>query len=95
MATKFRPDGLPQGGRRTGGKNKLTTAFLEALAADFAEGGPAAIKVCRIEHPDRYIAIISQLMPKELTVEHTTQFAELSDEEIDAVITHARMLRAS
>jgi hypothetical protein len=52
-------------GRRLGSRNKLTTQFLEALAADFEEGGAAAMKVARLEDPLRYIAIVASLMPNE------------------------------
>ena len=91
--TKFRTDGMPAGGRRAGARNKLTTKFLEALAADFEEGGAAAIKIARIEDPVRYVAIIASLMPKEVAIEHN-QLGELSDEELSTLLAHVRELRA-
>ena len=81
------------GGRPRGARTKLTTKFLEALAADFEEGGAAAIKVARIRDPIRYTAIIASLMPKELAIEHN-QLGEFSDEEINALLEHVRELRA-
>jgi hypothetical protein len=81
------------GGRRAGARNKLTTRFLQALAADFEEGGAAAIKIARIEDPVRYVAIIASLMPKELAIEHN-QLGELTDEELSALLAHVRELRA-
>jgi hypothetical protein len=93
MGRGFRPDGMPQGGRRAGARNRLTTKFLEALAADFVEGGAAAIKVARLEDPVRYTAIIASLMPKELSIEHN-QLGDLSDEELSALLEHVREMRA-
>ena len=93
MRRGFRPDGMPQGGRRAGARNRLTTKFLEALAADFEEGGADAIKIARIEDPVRYTAIIASLMPKELTIEHN-QLGDLTDEELGALLQHVRELRA-
>jgi hypothetical protein len=81
------------GGRRAGARNKLTTRFLQALAADFEEGGAAAIKIARIEDPVRYVAIIASLMPKELAIEHN-QLGELSDEELNVLLSHVREMRA-
>jgi hypothetical protein len=81
------------GGRRAGARNKLTTRFLQALAADFEEGGAAAIKIARIEDPVRYVAIIASLMPKELAIEHN-QLGDLSDEELNVLLTHVRGMRA-
>jgi hypothetical protein len=87
----FRPGN--SGGRRAGARNKLTTTFLQALAADFEEGGAAAIKIARIEDPVRYVAIIASLMPKELAIEHN-QLGDLSDEELNVLVAHVREMRA-
>ena len=87
----FRPGN--SGGRRAGARNKLTTTFLQALAADFEEGGAAAIKIARIEDPVRYVAIIASLMPKELAIEHN-QLGDLSDEELNVLLSHVRAMRA-
>jgi hypothetical protein len=81
------------GGRRAGARNKLTTRFLQALAAEFEEGGAAAIKIARIEDPVRYVAIIASLMPKELAIEHN-QLGDLSDEELNVLLSHVREMRA-
>jgi hypothetical protein len=88
---KFEPGN--SGGRPKGARNKLTTRFLEALAADFEEGGATAIKIARIEDPVRYVAIIASLMPKELAIEHN-QLGDLSDEELNALLSHVREMRA-
>jgi hypothetical protein len=89
---RFQP-GNPGPGRPRGAKNKIAVSFLEALQRDFEEGGAAAIKLCRLEDPTRYVAIIASLMPKELAVEHT-RFGELSDEQLDALMQHVQEFRA-
>ena len=42
--------------------------FLEALAQDFAEHGPAAIVACREEKPTEYVKVVASLLPKKLLV---------------------------
>jgi hypothetical protein len=93
MGQGFRADGMPQGGRRAGARNKLSTKFLEALAADFEEGGADAIKLCRIESPEKYVQIVASILPKELDVTHN-QPGELDDDELAALLQHVRELRA-
>jgi hypothetical protein len=88
---QFGPDN--RGGRRRGSRNRLSSRFLEALAADFEEGGAAAIKLCRLEEPTKYVAIVASLMPKEVAIEHT-QLGDLTDEEIGALIDQVREMRA-
>jgi hypothetical protein len=83
----------PQGGRRAGARNKLSTKFLEALAADFDEEGAAAIKLCRIEEPAKYVQIVASLLPQQLELEDN-RLGELDDDELAALLQHVRELRA-
>jgi len=50
-------------GRRTGSRNKLSSAFLEAFAADFEEHGAQTIKIVRMENPEAYLKVAAHLMP--------------------------------
>jgi len=43
---------------------KLQRKYFDALLADFAEHGEAAIKIMRIEEPSAYIRVIASLMPR-------------------------------
>jgi hypothetical protein len=88
-----RPDGMPQGGRRAGARNRLSTKFLEALAADFEEEGAAAIKLCRIEEPAKYVQIVASLLPKQLELEDN-RLGELDDDELEALLQHVKEQRA-
>jgi len=68
------------GGKPVGARNRLTAAFLNALAKDFDENGVTAIKECRENKPDAYIKAIAALCPKEIEVKSPLQ--ELKDDEL-------------
>ena len=63
--TQFRPgeSGNPNG-RPKGSRNKLSEAFLKALADDFEQHGVDAIQKLREESKDKYCNVIAKLMPK-------------------------------
>jgi hypothetical protein len=84
---KFSP--ANPGGRPAGARNKLQSKFLLALAEDFEQHGAAALAICRIEEPARYIAIIASLMPKELLVSDNA-LGDLSDEEVHTLLNRIR-----
>lgn len=68
------------GGKPVGARNRLTKAFLNALADDFEKDGRAAIVACRENKPDAYIKAIAALCPKEIEVKSPLQ--ELKDDEL-------------
>lgn len=77
----FEPGKSPNpGGKPVGARNRLTAAFLNALAADFDEHGKKAIQECRENKPDAYIKAIAALCPKEIEVKSPLQ--ELKDDEL-------------
>jgi hypothetical protein len=51
----FTPGQPKTGGRARGVKNRLSHAFLTALAEDFEKHGIEAIKICRMEKPNEYL----------------------------------------
>ena len=77
------------GGRAKGAKNRLSHAFLTALAEDFEQHGVEALKIARIERPVEYIRIVAGLMPKEFEI-MDSRLADLSDEDLDAFIAKLR-----
>ena len=85
----FQPGQPKTGGRARGVKNRLSHAFLTALAEDFEQHGMEAIKICRMERPNEYLRVIAHLMPKELEVT-VGPLHEVSDEELEKLIEHAR-----
>lgn len=56
-------------GRPKGARSRLSEAFFDALANDFAEHGIAALEKMRTERPQEYIKAIGALQSKELTGE--------------------------
>jgi hypothetical protein len=77
------------GGRAKGAKNRLSHAFLTALAEDFELHGIDALRITRIERPAEYIKIVAGLMPKELEI-MDSRLTDLSDEELDVFIAKLR-----
>ena len=79
----------PGSGRVKGTRNKISQAFLEALAADFEEGGAAAIKIMRIERPSEYVKCVASILPKELDISDN-RLAEIPDDELEFIIEYTR-----
>ena len=77
------------GGRVKGARNKLSMAFVEALAKEFEEHGEEAIRICRVERPTEFIKIIASIMPKEFEITDN-RLADINDGELDALIEYAR-----
>jgi hypothetical protein len=53
-------------GRPPGSRNRLSESFIDALAADFAKNGVAAIEKVRADDPSTYLRTIASLVPKEI-----------------------------
>ena len=86
----FEPGRAKRGGRTRGVKNRLSHAFLQALAEDFEAHGAEAIKICRVEKPNEYLRVIAHLMPRELEISHNP-IEVISDDELIAYIEHIRL----
>jgi hypothetical protein len=80
QATQFKPgqSGNPRG-RPKGARNRLGTAFLEALETDFNQFGPQAIAQVREKKPEVYMRVVADLLPKEakINVEASEAFVQL------------------
>ena len=85
----FEPGRHKSGGRVKGARNKLSMAFVEALAKEFEEHGAEAIRICRVERPTEFIKIIASIMPKEFEITDN-RLAAITDEELDVFIEYAR-----
>jgi hypothetical protein len=97
------PDGNPQnlvpfrpgqsgnpGGKPVQSRNRITGAFLAALADDFDEHGRSAIVACREQSPARYLAIVASLLPKQLEIAQEKPVREMTREELEAEIAWAK-----
>jgi hypothetical protein len=87
--TQFKPgqSGNP-GGRPMGTRNRLTTAFLYALADDFDEHSKKANSDAREQDPMGYVKACVALMPKQ--IEQTAPLDDLNDAELLAAIALLR-----
>ena len=73
-------------GRPKGSRNKLSEAFLQALADDFEANGKSAVKKVRAERPQDYLKIIAAVMPKQIETAPAKPLEELTDAELTAII---------
>ena len=81
-------------GRPKGSRNKLSDAFLQALADDFEAHGKGVVEKVRTERPQDYLKIIASVMPKRMEVEDVgppCRAADLSDDELAAIIAGAKL----
>src|SRR6516164_4883411 len=87
--TLFEKGRPKSGGRAKGAKNRLSHAFLTALAEDFEQHGVETLQIARLERPVEYIKVVAGLMPKELEI-MDSRLTDLSDEELDVCIAKLR-----
>jgi hypothetical protein len=91
----FKPgeSGNPKG-RPIGARNRLGSAFLEALDADFAEHGVRVIEKVRQERPHEYLKVVAGLLPKEMIIKGTA-LDDMTDDELNRALSTVRELLAS
>jgi hypothetical protein len=87
QAPPFEPGRAKTGGRVKGSRNRLSLAFVDALAKEFDEFGAEAIRICRIEKPIEFIKVVASVLPKELDITHN-QLEVISDNELITYIEH-------
>jgi hypothetical protein len=67
-----------------GARSRLSAAFVDALAADWAEHGDAVLAKVRTENPATYAKLVAELVPKQVEAAPQSEFSAMSDEELDA-----------
>jgi hypothetical protein len=77
-----------KGGRPLGSRTKLCKRLLEDLFADWQEGGPAAMRMMRMENPSAYRKMMASILPRELLFENSA--TELDDDQLAELIGHIR-----
>jgi hypothetical protein len=55
-------------GRQRGSRNRLADNFVADLAAAWNEHGEAALKACALEHPEKFVRIVADLMPRDVNL---------------------------
>lgn len=85
VETRFKPgqSGNP-GGKAAGTRNRISAAFLHALADDFDAHGRDAIRRTREEEPGTYVKVCAGLLPKQ--IEQTNPLDDLTDAQLHAAI---------
>lgn len=86
---EFQKGRVKTGGRIKGSRNKLSTAFVEALVKEFEEFGAEALRLCRIERPVEFIKIVASIIPKEFEITDN-RLKDLSDDELDLFLNLAK-----
>jgi hypothetical protein len=88
--TRFGP-GNPSRGRQRAARDKISTAFLEALNEAFYEPsdsggckGLDALKKVRDEDPATFARIYATLLPKQLEISDEDPISNLTDEQLEA-----------
>lgn len=92
-STRFQRGRAKTGGRRKGSRDRIATALLEAIAADFEQFGHEAVIIARKEKPIEYLRVVASLLPREFEITTHNVAHGLSDDELDALIEHARHQR--
>src|SRR6476661_1949242 len=77
-----------RGGRPHGSRNRaiLNEEFIAALLRHFRREGERAITRMAATQPSAYVKILTLLVPRELKLEHRNAVADLSDEQLEAMI---------
>mgnify|MGYP006879611415 CR=1 FL=1 len=84
-------------GRPKGSRNKLGTAFLDALHNDFLEYGESVIERVRRTDPTNYLKVIASVVPKDLNI-NVNPLEQMTDDELlaelDAIAAVQKLLPA-
>jgi hypothetical protein len=81
-------------GRPRGSRAKLGELAIAMLAEDFAIHGKQVIEEVRKKRPEAYLAGVLSLLPKQSVVERHDPFANISDDELQALEEHLTAVRA-
>jgi hypothetical protein len=102
-STRFgAPDGNSPRAKQKGARDKISTAFLEALNDAFnepnGEGGTKgldAVKKVRDDDPATFARIFAALMPKQLEIEDTSPESKLTDQQLEDLYNEMLMRLAA
>ena len=65
-------------------RRRVNEAFLEALLEEFHKNGPKILERAGQESPAAFLKVLAQLVPRELSVEHSGSIiGKLSDEQLE------------
>jgi hypothetical protein len=85
-STRFGAEKAPEGrAKQKGVRDRMSAAFLTALADDFDQHGVVVVAQVREKDPSTYVRVFAGLMPKELAVTNNP-LDGLSDDELEKAI---------
>jgi hypothetical protein len=64
--------------------------LLTAFAEDFEKFGEETVRITRIERPTEYLRLAASLIPQQLEMAVETRLQEISDDDLDLLLDHAR-----
>lgn len=73
-------------GRPPGSKNKLSEDFLRDICEVWDKHGKAALFNVAVNEPAKFVQVAASLIPKEMKIETVRRAAELSDDDLAAII---------
>src|SRR5215831_9512452 len=79
----------PRAGRKPGSKVRLTNTFLNDVLDEWEKGGKDALRIFRIENPDKFCVMVASLVPRQLLIQGVA--SDLDDAELDAMIGSKRL----
>ena len=82
----LRPFKKGEGGRKPGSRNKLSEDFLRDICEVWDKYGKDALNSVAVNEPAKFVTVAASLIPKEMKIETVRRAAELSDDELAAVI---------
>lgn len=71
-------------------RTRFTAKFLSDFLHDWEQNGSDAIRIVRIEHPEIYVKIAAQIIPRDLAIETSASLNELSEDDLDQMIGQLR-----
>jgi hypothetical protein len=89
--TRFGINGHTGRSKQKGARDRLSAAFLTALADAFDRHGAAVLEYLAQNDQATFARIIASLQPKELSIEERTPESDLSDEQLEQI--YAELLR--
>ena len=82
-------------GRPPGSRNKLSEDFLRDICEVWDKHGKDALFSVAVNEPAKFVTVAASLIPKEMKIETVRRAAELSDDDLAAIITARGGERAS
>jgi hypothetical protein len=92
-STRFTSES-PARGRQKGARDRMSTAFLNALADDSEAHGKDVVATVRKEDPSTYLRVFASLAPKEIEISRPLDGMDDS-ELLQAIETLTEIMRAN